>query len=179
MKTFEFPGNISITLDIWDTAGQEKYRSINRFYYKNVKAVVLVYDITDKKSFNELKNYWYGQVKQNCGSDVIIAVAESKYDLYELRQVSNEEGEEFAKSIGSIFNSTSAKNDDGIKSLFENIAKKILEINFNFVDNEHKTNKNYKKRKDSIKEKTENNKDNSRNSVKLDATKSIKKKKLC
>ena len=168
-KNFKFPGNKSITLDIWDTAGQELYRSLNKFYYKKAKAVILVYDIARIDSFNEVKNYWYNQIKENTNNDVIIAVAANKSDLYEKRQVSDEDGEEFAKSIGAIFASTSAKNDSGITNLFENIAHKLLEPGFNCTANEQKTNKTQGE--------TENNKDNSNNKVKLSTV--VKKKKTC
>jgi len=161
-KNFKFPGNKSITLDIWDTAGQELYRSLNKFYYKKAKAVILVYDITRIDSFNEVKNYWYNQIKENTNNDVIIAVAANKSDLYEKRQVSDEDGEEFAKSIGAIFESTSAKNDSGITNLFENIAHKLLESGFKMKKTQGET---------------ENNKDNSNNNVKLSTV--VKKKKTC
>ena len=161
-KNFKFPGNKSITLDIWDTAGQEKFRSLNKIYYKNAKVVILVYDIADIKSFNEVKNYWYNQIKENTNNDVIIAVAANKSDLYETRQVSDEDGEEFAKSIDAIFASTSAKNDSGITNLFENIAHKLLESGFKMKKTQGET---------------ENNKDNSNNNVKLSTV--VKKKKTC
>ena len=161
-KNFKFPGNKSITLDIWDTAGQELYRSLNKFYYKKAKAVILVYDIARIDSFNEVKNYWYNQIKENADNDVIIAVAANKSDLYEKRQVSDEDGEEFAKSIGAIFESTSAKNDSGITNLFENIAHKLLEPGFKMKKTQGET---------------ENNKDNSNNKVKLNTV--VKKKKTC
>ena len=130
-KNFEFPGDKNITLDIWDTAGQERFRSLNRIFYSNAKAAILVYDITDQKSFDEIKNYWYGQIKKNCSEDIIIAIAANKSDLYEDWEVSNEKGEEFAVSINAIFSPTSAKNNNGIKYLFETIAKKMLNNNFN------------------------------------------------
>ena len=161
-KDFDLPGNKSITLDIWDTAGQELYRSLNKFYYKKAKAVILVYDIARIDSFNEVKNYWYNQIKENTNNDVIIAVAANKSDLYEKRQVSDEDGEEFAKSIGAIFESTSAKNDSGITNLFENIAHKLLEPGFKMKKTQGET---------------ENNKDNSNNKVKLNTV--VKKKKKC
>ena len=138
-KTFEFPGNKNIALDIWDTAGQEKYRSLNSMFYKNVKAAVLVYDITDKKSFDEIKNFWYGQVTQNCDNKkLILAIAANKCDIYEQRQVEDEEGEKYAKIIGAFFTETSAKNSDGISNLFENLANKLLNPNFKVNNNEQK-----------------------------------------
>ena len=130
-KKFEFQEDKFITLDIWDTAGQEKFRSLNKIFYSKAKAVILVYDITNEKSFDEIKNYWYEQIKQNCDENIIIAVAANKSDLYEDREVSNEEGEKYANSIDAIFSSTSAKNDSGIYDLFENIAKKMLNPKYN------------------------------------------------
>ena len=157
-KNFEFSGDKSITLDMWDTVGQEKYRSLSRILYHNAKVIILVYDITDKRSFNEVRDYWYKQIKENCKNEVIIAVAANKSDLYEQRQVEDEEGEEFAKSIGAFFGTTSAKNDSGITNLFENIATKLLDPAFKFSYNEHKVKKGETK---SIKIEAENNKDNS------------------
>ena len=62
-KKMEFKDSGIITFDIWDTAGQEKYRSITSVFYKNAKIIILVYDITNKKSFDEIQNYWYEQIK--------------------------------------------------------------------------------------------------------------------
>ena len=178
-KDFEFPGGEKITLDIWDTAGQEKFRALTRIFYKNAKAVIIVYSITNKQTFDEAKNYWYEQVKQNCHSDVIIAIAANKCDLYEERQVSDEEGEQFAKNVGAFFASTSAKNDNGITNLFENIALKILYPDFDFTNTENDAKEKYKNRIGIQKEITDNIKDNARNSLKLDGNIQKKKKKCC
>ena len=178
-KDFEFPGGEKITLDIWDTAGQEKFRALTRIFYKNAKAVIIVYSINNKESFDEAKNYWYDQVKQHCDSGVIIAIAANKCDLYEERQVSDEEGEQFAKSIGAFFASTSAKNDSGITNLFENIAMKILYPNFDFTNTEKDAKEKYENIKGIKKEITDNKKDNNKNSVKLDGNIQKKKKKCC
>ena len=53
----------NVKLDIWDTSGQEKYRSLNKLFYKDAKIAILVYDITNKDSFDELKNYWFNQLE--------------------------------------------------------------------------------------------------------------------
>ena len=62
--------NQSIKYEIWDTAGQEKYRSLAKVFYKNAKVIVLVYDITRKTSFDELKNYWVSEIKTNAPANV-------------------------------------------------------------------------------------------------------------
>ena len=136
-KTISFEDNKSITFDIWDTAGQEKYRSLAKIFYKDAKAVILVYDITNKKSFEEMMSYWYKEVLDTNKNNMVYAVAANKSDLYEQQKVSDEEGEQFAKSINAIFMSTSAKNDSGIQVLFENIGRKILGIE-NYNDNGNK-----------------------------------------
>ena len=133
-KTIQFADGRNITLDIWDTAGQEKYRAIAKIYYKEARAVILVYDITDENSFIEMKEYWYEQVKLYAKKDVIFAVAANKNDLDEERKISDEEGRKFANEIGAIFASTSAKNADGIQALFDNVGQKIL--NPSFVEKE-------------------------------------------
>ena len=57
---------ITVKLEIWDTAGQERYRTLVKNYYKGSKAAILVYDISKKDTFEELKNYWYNEIKENC-----------------------------------------------------------------------------------------------------------------
>ena len=176
-KSVKLPGGKSIEFEIWDTAGQEKFRSLNKIYYLNTKVAILVYDITDRISFNEVKDYWYNQIKDNSNKDVILAIAANKSDLYEKREVSNEEGEEYAKSIGAFFASTSAKNDTGITSLFENIAMKIIDPEFDFLANEQKINEKYETTKKKTKKGSKNNNINSNNTVKL--RNKPKKKKKC
>ena len=102
-------GDKELTFDIWDTAGQEIHRSLARMYYNDAKAVIFVYDITAKKTFEEIKNYWYLQVLEKGPSDIIFVVAANKSDLYEIRDVEDEEGKKFAQDIGAIFASTSDK----------------------------------------------------------------------
>ena len=143
-KKIDLPNDESITMDIWDTVGQETFRSITQIFYTHAKVAVIVYDVTNKKSFEEAKNYWYKKIQELDDKDIIIAIVANKYDLYEKRQVPNEEGEAYAKSIKAIFGFTSAKNNTGIKTLFENIAMKIKqkknnksnETNINNINNE-------------------------------------------
>ena len=140
-KKIDLPNGESVTMDIWDTVGQETFRSITQIFYAHAKVAIIVYDVTNKKTFDEVKKYWYNKIQEIDDKDIIIALVANKYDLYEKRQVSNEEGEEYAKSIKAIFASTSAKNNSGIKTLFENIAMKIKQKKYNKVD---ETNTNIK-----------------------------------
>ena len=136
IKNIEIDGKI-LTFHFWDTAGQEKFRSLAKIFYKDAHVVILVYSITNSKSFKTMKEYWYDQVVNYGKKDVIYAIAANKADLYEERQVTDDEAEEFAKKIGAIFVSTSAKDDVGISELFDEIGQKILnKNNFNFSSRE-------------------------------------------
>ena len=115
-----------INYEIWDTAGQEKYRSLTKIFYQDSKVTLLVYDITRKDSFEAIKNYWYTEVRDNSPQDVIIAIVGNKSDLYEYEEVTEDEVKEFAKSINAIYQQTSACNGSGVKELFDMIGNKII-----------------------------------------------------
>ena len=117
-------GGKILKFEIWDTAGQEKYRSLTTMFYKDANAAVMVYDVTRKESFDEIKNYWSNQIKDNSPENIILAIAANKSDLIEQETVDEEEARNFAKELNAIFISTSAKSSEGINSLFEEIAKK-------------------------------------------------------
>jgi small GTP-binding protein len=137
-----------IKYDIWDTAGQERFRALAKIFYKDAKVICLVYDICSKKSFTELRDYWYEQqTKLNVDGDPIFAVVANKSDLYESSQVSDEEGKAFAKSINGIFQSTSAKSNTGISTLFDNIGHRYFDPNFDTNEKESIEKKEYEKKK--------------------------------
>ena len=117
-------GSKILRFEIWDTAGQEKYRSLTTMFYKDANAAVMVYDVTRAESFEELKNYWAKQIKENSPEKIILVIAANKSDLIEQEQVDEGEARNFAKELNAIFISTSAKSSEGINSLFEEIAKK-------------------------------------------------------
>ena len=132
-KTMVFD-NKGICFEIWDTAGQEKYRALTKMFYKDAGAAILVYDITRQASFEELKNYWANQVKENAPKKIVLAVAANKSDLIDTEQVDEKTGRAFAKEIGAIFKSTTAKNQKGIEELFKDIGNKYLDPNFECTD---------------------------------------------
>ena len=137
----------TIKFDIWDTVGQERFRSMAKIFYKDAKVIILVYDITSLKSFDALQNYWYEEIKINCGAPPLIAVVGNKTDLYEDQKVDNSKAKEFAKKIGAIFQLTSAKKNDGIQNLFDNIGKKYLEPNYQYDEKDNLAKENYAKKK--------------------------------
>ena len=120
----------TLELDIWDTAGQEKYRALTKLFYKDASMIILVYDITKKETFDNLKNYWYKEIKDSCDKKIILAIAGNKSDLYVNEDVPEPEARDFAESINAIFTLTSAKDNDGVEKLFRDIGNKYLESNF-------------------------------------------------
>ena len=118
-KTVRYEENkISLQMELWDTAGQEKFRSLARFFYKDATAAILVYDITRKESFEGIKNYWHKEILDKTPEGVVIGIAANKADLFLNAEVSENEGREFARKVGAIFRQTSALTSDGIEDLF-------------------------------------------------------------
>ena len=148
-KTLEFKDyNKAIKFDIWDTAGQERFRALAKIFYKDAKVICLCYDISNKKSFEELKNYWYeNQTKLNVDGDPIYAIVACKNDLYDQQQVADDQGKEFARSINGIFQSTSAKSNTGIENLFDNIGHRYFDPNFDSNAIESHEKEEYEKKK--------------------------------
>ena len=128
-KKLEIDGK-PINLDIWDTAGQERYRSMGKMFYKDAFIVLFVYDITDKKSFLELKNYWYEEIKKTGEKHSVLAVVGNKSDLYLKEQVNEDEARKWADDIEAIYALVSAKEGDCINLLFDNVVKKYLSPDF-------------------------------------------------
>ena len=122
--------NKTISLDIWDTAGQEKYKSLTKFFYKDAAVAILLYDITKKDSFENMKGYWYEQLQEFGSKKIILGVAGNKCDMYEKEEVNENEAKEFAEKIGAFFEITSAKNNTGITDLFMNAANRFVDPNY-------------------------------------------------
>ena len=118
-----------LSLDIWDTAGQETYKSLTKYFYKGAKMALLVYDITRKESFDSIKSFWYDQIKEFGDEGVILGIVGNKCDMYDDEAVPEQEAREYAKNIGAIFQLTSAQNNSGINELFKNIGAKYLDPN--------------------------------------------------
>jgi len=122
--------DIILQLDLWDTAGQEKYRSLGRNFYRDAYIIILVYDITTKLSFNGLKEIWYPDLQKFGEKYNILAVVGNKNDLYEKEDVDEDEARAFAQEINAVFDTVSAKNGDNIENLFEKLINKYCEPMF-------------------------------------------------
>eukprot|EP01035_Chromulina_nebulosa_P018402 gene18402-24104_t len=116
--------NQSIKLQIWDTSGQEAFRSITRSYFRGSIGALLVYDITRRKSFQSL-NTWIIDAHQNGNHNLTIILIGNKVDKADKRVVSTQEGEEFAKQNGLLFIETSAQSAVNVELAFVNLAEAI------------------------------------------------------
>ncbi len=126
-KILKIDDENSIKFQIWDTAGQERFRSLAKIFYQNAVAVILVYDITVRETFEQLQKYWIKEIEENAPTDIILALAANKSDMYENELVDLNEGKELARQLNAIFKSTSALNSKGIDDLFLSIGKKFLD----------------------------------------------------
>ena len=141
-----------IRFDLWDTAGQEKYRSLAKIFYKDARIIIFVYEITNRKSFDSLQQYWYQQVNLNSIGNAIFALVGNKNDLYNRAEVKNKEAEEWANSIDAIFQTTSALSNTGINELFDILGKKYFNPKFNYKSEESQKKELYEKKKNRKKE---------------------------
>eukprot|EP00798_Chlamydomonas_sp_ICE-L_P021017 gene21017-27882_t len=116
--------NKQIKLQIWDTAGQESFRSITRSYYRGAAGALLVYDITRRETFNHLVS-WLEDARQHANPNMTIMLIGNKSDLTHRRAVTTEEGEQFAKEHGLIFLETSARTAHNVEEAFINTAREI------------------------------------------------------
>lgn len=114
----------NIGFKIWDTAGQEKYRSLAPMYYRGSSAAILVYDITKPASFAALQD-WAKELQHNGPPNLKLAVCGNKRDLASDRLVGKSTGQAYADKIGAMYIETSAKAGEGIESLFVELAKRI------------------------------------------------------
>jgi len=115
-----------VKLQIWDTAGQESFRSITRSYYRGAAGALLVYDVTRRDTFEHVGR-WLEEARQNAQSNMVVMLIGNKNDLEHRRAVTTEEGKAFAEENGLIFAETSAKTADGVEGAFVDTAEKIYE----------------------------------------------------
>ncbi|KAF3858017.1 hypothetical protein F7725_011218, partial [Dissostichus mawsoni] len=123
IRTIELDGK-KIKLQIWDTAGQERFRTITTAYYRGAMGIMLVYDITNEKSFENIKN-WIRNIEEHASSDVEKMVLGNKCDINDKRQVSKDRGEKLALEYGIKFMETSAKANINVENSFLTLARDI------------------------------------------------------
>ncbi|KAF7212177.1 ras-related protein Rab-8B [Nothobranchius furzeri] len=124
IRTVDLDGK-RIKLQIWDTAGQERFRTITTAYYRGAMGIMLVYDITNEKSFDNIRN-WIRNIEENASADVERMVLGNKCDMNDQRQVSKERGEKLAIDYGIKFLETSAKSSINVENAFLTLARDIM-----------------------------------------------------
>ncbi|GAB5371965.1 hypothetical protein AAMO2058_001625100 [Amorphochlora amoebiformis] len=126
VKTVDHRGK-RLKLTLWDTAGQEKFRTLTASYYRGANGVILVYDVTCRASFEHLTR-WLKEVEVYCtNEDVVTMLVGNKIDK-EDREVTKEEGLAFARSNSMLFMECSAKTKQGVEQAFEELVEKALQV---------------------------------------------------
>ena len=117
-----------ILFEIWDTAGQERYRSINNIFYQDAYICLLVYDITKKESFDNIKEYWYKSVLEESNEKTIFHIVGNKIDLLKDETVDRKEVKDYCDNIGADLSFISAKdeNENYIDILFQRLGEKFI-----------------------------------------------------
>ena len=142
LKNVQLDDGKMVKIQIWDTAGQDRFRSITKNYYKGAHGIILIYDITNQKTFENVKN-WINQIKEEVSNKVTIILVGNKIDDEDHRVVSTEQGEKMAKDFGLMFFECSAKSGVNIDSTFNELVKKTVE-NYSKVKMEGEKLKNKK-----------------------------------
>ena len=124
MKKKEIDGKI-IKIQIWDTAGHERFRSITYSYYRGANSIIIVFDLSNKKSFISITD-WLKQIEKHAKENVFKFLVGNKYDLIEEREVSYEEAKQYADEHSLPYIETSAKEGININELFESSIKSFL-----------------------------------------------------
>ena len=132
LKNVQLDDGKMYKIQIWDTAGQDRFRSITKNYYKGAHGIVLIYDITDKKTFENVRN-WVKQIKEEVSDKVCIILVANKIDAEDKRVVSTEEGEKMAAEYDMMFFECSAKTGNNIDNAFNQLVKKTVE-NYSKID---------------------------------------------
>ena len=127
LKSMTLQNDKNIKLQIWDTAGQDRFRAITKNYYKGANGIILIYDVTNKQSYENVKN-WLTQIKEEANPNVIIYLAGNKIDVEEdQRVITTEDGQKIADEYKLPFKETSAKNGINVNEIFLELVEKIDE----------------------------------------------------
>jgi len=127
LKRINLENNKKIKVQIWDTAGQDRFLAITKNYYRGANGILLVFDITNLSSFEHIKN-WIEQIKEEAPEKIIIYLVGNKIDCVNNRLISYEEGKKLAEEFGLKYYETSAKNNENVDSTFLDLIKEINSI---------------------------------------------------
>lgn len=126
--------NKKCKLQIWDTAGQERFRSVTHAYYRDAQALLLLYDVTNQSSFDNIRA-WLSEIKQYAEEDVVIMILGNKVDKAN-RVITKEQGEKLAKQYEVSFMETSAKTGQNVELAFMAVARALISKQMNIYNNQ-------------------------------------------
>uniref|UniRef100_A0A915LS98 Uncharacterized protein n=1 Tax=Meloidogyne javanica TaxID=6303 RepID=A0A915LS98_MELJA len=124
-KTLLELGRRRVKLQVWDTAGQERFRSLTASYYRDADALLLIYDVTNRASFEHIRD-WLAQVKEYAKDEVALTLVGNKVDLGHQRKVRADEGRQLAKDYDIPFIETSAKSGQNVSEMFFDLTTRLL-----------------------------------------------------
>ena len=135
-----------VKLQIWDTAGHEKFRTITRTFFRSAAGVILVFDVTTRSTFDDV-NFWLNDVHQLCSPDAVIMLVGNKCDLVDERQITINDAEVYSKQHQLKYIETSAKSGENVKEAFLSVATQLYRngvkstpvIKMNALPNPHKS----------------------------------------
>ncbi len=133
LKTINLKDDRKVKIQIWDTAGEDRFRSITRNYYKGAKGILLIFDVTDKETFTHVRD-WIERIHEESPEGITICLVGNKIDMNESRVISNEEGKKIADEFKIPYFETSAKSNIGVEEVFTHLVKEVDTIYMN----EHK-----------------------------------------
>ena len=143
-QSFQLSDGNLVDCHIYDTAGQERYRALSRLYYNRADAALLVYDISERGSFENIKNYYIPQIKEKCKKDIVILLLGNKADKENERKVSIEEGVELASQEKYEFKETSCLQNKNVANAFEYLVERWNHPNQNEPTNQNQKEPTYR-----------------------------------
>lgn len=132
-KTINF-GNKKVKIKVWDTAGQERFRTITKQYYKNAEGIILIYDVTESKTFDQIED-WVINIMDNKQIDAKVILVGNKIDCEE-RVILKDQGVKLAKRFDLPYFETSASTGENVNKIFECLAEEILKTKYIIEKNE-------------------------------------------
>jgi len=127
LKSMTLKNNKNIKLQIWDTAGQDRFRAITKNYYKGANGIILIYDVTNMQTYENVKN-WISQIKEEASPNVIIYLVGNKIDVPdEQRLIKAEDGQKIADEFNLPFKEASAKDGTNVNEIFQELLEEIDE----------------------------------------------------
>ena len=126
LKTMILEDQKIVKIQLWDTAGQDKFRAITRNYYKGASGIILIFDVTNLNSYENIKK-WINEIKEEISENVSIVLIGNKIDNVKERKITKEQGDKLASEIGVKFFETSAKTGEGVNESVFFLVKKIFD----------------------------------------------------